>query len=66
MSNGQNGVRGFFRNAGSFVLGGLVGASAALATRARRVQRESSPGGLSAFDEAPCHREARERKQRAV
>jgi hypothetical protein len=65
MKSGRNGVRGFFRNAGSFVLGGLVGASAALAARGRRRQRKSFPGGLSAFDNAPCHREAREQKQRA-
>jgi hypothetical protein len=66
MSNGKTGVRGFFRNAGSFVLGGVVGASAALAARGRRRQRGSLPGELSAFDDAPCHREARERKQRGV
>jgi hypothetical protein len=66
MTNGKSSVREFFRNAGSFVLGGAVGASAALAARGRRRQREILPGGLSAFDDAPCHREARERKQRAV
>jgi hypothetical protein len=66
MTNGSNGVRGFFRNARSFVLGGLVGASAALAAHGRRRHRKSPTGGLAAFDDAPCHREARERKQRAV
>ncbi len=66
MSNGRSGVRGSFRNAGSFVLGGLVGASAALAARGRRRKREGLPDGLAAFDNAPCHREARERKHRAV
>jgi hypothetical protein len=66
MSNGDRGVRGFFRSAGSFVLGGLVGASAALAARGRRRQQRRLPDGLTAFDDAPCHREARERKRRAV
>jgi hypothetical protein len=66
MSNGDSGVRGFFRSARSFVLGGLVGASAALAARGRRRQQEQHLDGLAAFDDAPCHREARERKHRAV
>jgi hypothetical protein len=66
MSDGKRGIRGFFRNAGSFVLGGLVGASAALAARGRRRQQERLSNGLSAFDDAPCHREALERKSRAV
>ena len=48
MKSGRNGVRGFFRNAGSFVLGSLVGASAALAAHGRRRQRKSFPGGLAA------------------
>jgi hypothetical protein len=66
MSNGESGVRGFFRTARSFMLGSLVGASAALAARGRRRQQERIPDGLTAFDDAPCHREARERKRRAV
>jgi hypothetical protein len=44
----------------SFVLGGLLGASAALATarRARRrSERRETPAGLSAFESAPCYRE---------
>jgi len=66
VSNGKSGERGFFRNAGSFVLGGLVGASAALAARGRRRQQKRLPDGLAAFEDAPCHREARERRHRAV
>ena len=49
----------------SFLLGGLVGASAVLAA-ARRKRRRSSPrgapGGLEAFEDAPCYREAVERE----
>ncbi len=48
----------------SFVLGGLLGASAALATAARRrelvrrrQQRADAPAGLAAFEDAPCFRE---------
>jgi hypothetical protein len=48
----------------SFVLGGLVGASAAIATarrrrrltRRRRARRET-PAGLAAFEGAPCYSE---------
>jgi len=48
----------------SFLLGGLVGASAAVATarrrrelaRRRRATRET-PAGLAAFEGAPCYRE---------
>lgn len=56
----------------SFVLGGLVGASAALATAARRrelvrrrQQRAEAPAGLAAFEDAPCFRELIEDEQRA-
>ncbi|MGA9762425.1 MAG: hypothetical protein WBQ14_08385 [Gaiellaceae bacterium] len=66
MTSSKSGVRELFRNASSFVLGSAVGASAALAARGRRRQRKILPGGLSAFDDAPCHIEARERKQQAV
>jgi hypothetical protein len=66
MSNGKSGERGFFRSAGSFVLGGLVGASAALAARGRRRKQQRLPDGLAAFEDAPCYREATERKHRAV
>jgi hypothetical protein len=47
----------------SFVLGGLVGASAAIATArrrrdvARRRERRSGPAGLAAFESAPCFHE---------
>jgi hypothetical protein len=44
----------------SFVFGGLVGASAALAAvrrRRRRKPRRTTPAGLAAFEEAPCYRE---------
>jgi hypothetical protein len=50
----------------SFVVGGLVGASAALAA-ARRKRRRASPArrtpqGLDAFEGAPCYREIVERE----
>ena len=42
----------------SFVLGGLVGASAALAAGRRRPRRRRpTPIGLAAFEDAPCYRE---------
>jgi hypothetical protein len=49
----------------SFVLGGIVGASAALAAgrrRRRREKRRHAPGGLAAFEDAPCYRELMERE----
>lgn len=52
----------------SFVLGGLLGASAAIATasrRRRRRARRAGPGGLKAFEGAPCYREAVEREERS-
>ena len=46
----------------SFLIGGLVGASAVIATarRARRRvrRRAAGPAGLAAFEGAPCYREA--------
>jgi hypothetical protein len=48
----------------SFLLGGLLGASAALATARRsrdvgrrRQKRLETPAGLAAFEDAPCFRE---------
>ncbi|MBD0348901.1 MAG: hypothetical protein ICV59_07095 [Thermoleophilia bacterium] len=52
----------------SFVLGGLLGASAALAAgrrRRRRRSRADTPAGLAAFEDAPCHRELVERERTA-
>jgi hypothetical protein len=51
----------------SFVLGGLVGASAALAAarrrRGRRAPDRRTPQGLQAFEGAPCYRELVERER---
>jgi hypothetical protein len=52
---------------GSFVVGGLVGASAALAA-ARRRRRRAQPHrpvfqGLGAFEGAPCYREVMEKER---
>lgn len=48
----------------SFVLGGLLGASAALATARRRrpARLRRTPLGLAAFEDAPCYRELVERE----
>lgn len=51
----------------SFLIGGLVGASAALAAARRlrpapRAPRET-PAGLAAFEGAPCYRELIERER---
>jgi hypothetical protein len=52
---------------GSFVVGGLLGASAALAAARRRRQRDSLPRrtsqGLEAFEEAPCYDEIVEKER---
>ena len=49
----------------SFVLGGLVGASAVAAAvrRSRRRPTRLPAAGLSAFEEAPCYEEAVERER---
>jgi hypothetical protein len=51
----------------SFVIGGLVGASAAIAAaRRRRPGRRAPrrrPQGLAAFEGAPCYREIVERER---
>jgi hypothetical protein len=65
VSNEKTDQSGFLRNARSFVLGGLFGASAALAARGRRRRHDRPVRGLAAFDDAPCHQEAIERRQRA-
>ena len=42
----------------SFLLGGIVGASAVVAARRRRrPQRRPGPAGLAAFEQAPCYHE---------
>ena len=49
----------------SFVLGGVVGASAAIAA-ARRLgprPRRETPAGLAAFEDAPCFQETLEQEQ---
>jgi len=55
-----------------FLLGGLVGASAAVATarrrrevRRRRDQRLEQPAGLAAFEGAPCFEELLEQRAAA-
>jgi uncharacterized membrane protein (DUF4010 family) len=50
----------------SFLLGGVVGASATVAAldRRRRAQRRRGrPRGLAAFESAPCYLELLEREQ---
>jgi hypothetical protein len=52
----ERGRRGRLR---SFVIGGLLGASAVIATgrRPRRRRSIETPAGLAAFESAPCYRE---------
>jgi cob(I)alamin adenosyltransferase len=51
----------------SFLLGGLVGASAALSVaRRRRRRRQRGPAGLAAFEDAPCYQETLEERSRRV
>jgi len=56
----------------SFLIGGVVGASAAIATARRRravvrrrAARREGPAGLAAFEGAPCYRETVEQEERA-
>jgi len=49
----------------SFLIGGLVGASAVLAAARRRRQRNRPvQPGLTAFEDAPCYRETLVRERR--
>jgi hypothetical protein len=49
----------------SFLLGGVVGASAVIAAARRKRQRHrQTPPGLAAFEDAPCYRETLEREKR--
>jgi hypothetical protein len=52
----------------SFLLGGVVGASAAIAAarraRPRPRRRRPAPAGLAAFEGAPCFEEIVEREER--
>jgi hypothetical protein len=54
----------------SFVVGGLVGASAAFAAARRRRARTSparrTPQGLEAFEGAPCYREVVDRERKGL
>jgi hypothetical protein len=51
----------------SFLLGGLVGASAVLSVaRRRRRRRRREPAGLAAFEGAPCYQETLEERERRV
>jgi hypothetical protein len=51
----------------SFLLGGLLGASAALSvTRRRRRRGRREPVGLAAFEGAPCYQETLEERERRV
>jgi hypothetical protein len=61
----EDGRRGRAR---SFLIGGLVGASAAIAAARRlrpRQRRRASPAGLGAFERAPCFREIVELEERS-
>ena len=52
----------------SFLIGGLVGASAAIAAarrlRPKQRRRRLTPAGLAAFEDAPCFREIVELEER--
>lgn len=52
----------------SFLVGAVVGASAAIAAARRlrpKERRRSSPAGLAAFEDAPCYRELLDREREA-
>ena len=47
----------------TFLLGGVLGASAAIAAaRRKRLPKRRTPVGLAAFEEAPCYEETLERE----
>jgi hypothetical protein len=50
----------------SFVLGGVVGAAAIATARRRRrpAPQRQLPGGLTAFEQAPCFREEQQDRKR--
>ena len=54
----------------SFVVGGVLGASAALAAARRKRRRQFGPRpafqGLQAFEEAPCYHEVVEKESRGL
>jgi hypothetical protein len=54
----------------SFLIGGLVGASAAIAAarrlRPKQRRRRLTPAGLAAFEDAPCYREIIELEERST
>jgi hypothetical protein len=53
----------------SFLIGGLVGASAAIAAARRlrpKQRRRITPAGLAAFEDAPCYREIVELEERSA
>jgi hypothetical protein len=63
--DGTDESRGRRDRARSFVLGGIVGASAVAAAlrRARRPRRRPVQAGLAAFESAPCYRELLEKER---
>jgi hypothetical protein len=48
----------------SFLLGGVVGAFAVLATRRRQHPVTATTSGLAAFEAAPCFKETLERQRK--
>jgi len=53
----------------SFLIGGVVGASAAIAAARRlrpKQRRRVTPAGLAAFEGAPCYREIVELEERSA
>jgi hypothetical protein len=56
-------VEGRRRRLRSFLLGGLVGASAVLAAARKGPEKRRTPVGLAAFEDAPCYEETLERER---